>query len=228
MAIPTKNAKKLGALLQLGLLCLVWVGAVSILQLVSKAPLPHPMSDMQRSRHRGARFVFADLDGDQKPDLARVETQSQRSEAANYFIHLQLSRGPESAIGVRAPFGGLEVAARDVNGDDNLDLILTSNLDAGFIEVLLNDGHGNFSAAPPDILEKENESELDLSVPAGPQVGRATLALVRALLDERLVRDRGYNQVLSSEPRRPVEVHAALRRSASSKPGRSPPFAFFL
>jgi hypothetical protein len=228
MAIQRKTASKLGVLLQLGLLCLVWVGVISMLQLVSNAPLQHPFDDMLRSRHRGARFVFADLDGDQKPDLARVETRSQRSESANYFIHLRLSRGTESAIGVRAPFGGLEVAARDVNGDDNLDLILTSNLDAGFIEVLLNDGHGNFSVAPPDILERENESELGLSGPAGPQVGRATIALVRALLDERLVRDSGYDQVSGSESRPPVEVHPALQRSAFSNAGRSPPLAVFL
>ncbi len=228
MAIQTKNAKKLGVLLQLGLLCLAWVGVVSILQLISNAPLQRPFNEILRSRHRGARFVFADLDGDQKPDLARVETQSQRSEAVNYFVHLQLSRGAESAIGVRAPFGGLEVAARDVNGDDQLDLVLTSKLDAGFIEVLLNDGHGNFSVAPADILERENESELDLSGPAGPQVGRATLALVRSLLDEGWFGDSGYDQVSSSESRPPLEIHPALQRSAFSKAGRSPPLAVFL
>jgi hypothetical protein len=224
-----RNGKRLSALFQFGTICLVWIGLAAILQFQVNKPSQQFLNEASRAQHRDGRFVFADLDGDQKPDLASVEMQRQRPEATDYSIHLQLSHGVESAIGVRAPFGGLRLAARDVNGDDNLDLILTSNLDASFVEVLLNDGHGNFSVAPPDFLKAQNESELGLNRPAGPEVGEANLALARSSLGKALATRNDDYSILSPTAGGPwAGVPDVLRTSVRLRLGRSPPVEVFL
>jgi hypothetical protein len=215
-----ENATKSGVFLPLGLLCLVWGSLVIVIQLADSPSL--------RSQHIHTRFVFADLDGDQKPDLALVEMQSQSSQAANYSIRLQFSRGMESAIGVRAPYGGLRVAARDVNGDDNLDLVLTSTLDANFIEVLLNDGHGNFSLASRGAVEKEGQNENALKGPVGARVDQASLALVRNSTEEGMATEKGIVRNMPSIIATQAIIRRARNRSLVRQPGRSPPSPVFL
>jgi hypothetical protein len=48
---------------------------------------------------------------------------------------------------VSAPAGGLQIASRDVNGDNFLDLIISTQLANEPVAVLLNDGRGNFTLA---------------------------------------------------------------------------------
>ncbi len=215
---------KTGLLFPLGLLCLAWLAAFGVLQ-PSAGTIPRHSSSRVAPHRNGVRFVYADLDGDHKPDLALVELQSQRSAETNYSIHVKLSAGPESAIGVNAPLGGgLQVAARDVNGDDNLDLIVTSNLDGHFVEVLLNDGRGNFSAAAPaDFPQLENESEVGLKGPVGPQADHATLASVRTSFEAAFVECRSLDKTCSSDDLPALAVAPILRRPALSGLGRSPP-----
>jgi hypothetical protein len=93
------------------------------------------------------QFAIADFDGDRKPDLATIEVERDASIGTRYSIRLQLSAGRESAIGITGPWGGLQLEPRDVNGDDAIDLIVTTALDSHFVAVLLNDGHGKFTEA---------------------------------------------------------------------------------
>jgi hypothetical protein len=168
-------------------------------------------------------FAIADLDGDREPDLALVEMGSQRSARTNYFIRLQLSAGAELAIGVSAPLGGLRVAARDVNGDDNVDLIVTSNLDSRFVQVLINDGHGNFSVAAPGAYpELENESDVFLN-PAKPAMDQMTLESLRSSIGDQAVPGFAYQGVLASDLSAIAEQQAVLPQITYSHLGRSPP-----
>jgi len=168
--------------------------------------------------------VFADLDGDRQPDLALVELIGQRAETSNYFVRVKLREGAESAVRVRGPFGGLRVSARDVNGDDSLDLIVTSNLDATFIRVLLNDGHGNFTMAEPgDFQWLEQEGGVVLHGPAETQGDRATLASPRSLHEDILVTGRDVDRGFSAQSFRRRDVSPAVRRVVFSPFGRSPP-----
>jgi hypothetical protein len=179
---------------------------------------------MIQSLPLGAQFVIADLDGDRNPDIALVEMASPSSAKTNYSIRLQFSAGTESTIGVNAPVGGLRVAARDVNGDDNVDLILTSNLDAHFIEVLLNDGHGNFSvAAPGAYANLEDESHVLLNGPAGPVADQTTLASLRSSLGEEGVPGYDCHTVHSSDSLSLKKDQTAPRQVAHARLGRSPP-----
>jgi hypothetical protein len=93
----------------------------------------------------GVRFAIADFDGDSRPDLATVQVGKISASQARYWIHFELSAGARQLIDVTAPVGGVEIAPRDVNGDDILDLVVTTAWLNRPVAVLLNDGHGNFT-----------------------------------------------------------------------------------
>lgn len=113
-------------------------------QAAAQAPVLAPLSGS------GAPFAFADFDGDHRPDFATVEGSEGRTlSTENYWIRLRLSSLGKSYIHLSAPKGGLLVEARDVNGDNAVDLVVaTAWLDQP-VGVLLNDGRGNFSQASP-------------------------------------------------------------------------------
>lgn len=172
-------------------------------------------------------FVLADFDGDREPDLALVEMGNLRSARTNYSIRLHFTARAESLIGVDGPIGGLRVAARDVNGNDNLDLILTSNLDTHFVTILLNDGHGNFSAAAPGAYpEVENEVAAVLNGPAGPIMDKATLELARFPFSEDGAQGCEYPACVNLYGLASLRDQTLPQWETHSCLGRSPP-AFF-
>jgi len=90
--------------------------------------------------------IVADLDGDGKPDIAIVRAVGRELSAFNYRIEFALSTRPvPSSCNVSAEEGGLRIVPRDVDGDGNLDLVLTSARLYVPVEVLLNDGRGRFT-----------------------------------------------------------------------------------
>lgn len=101
----------------------------------------------------GVPFAVADFDGDWKPDLAIVETASLHQTDANYSIHLQFSTAANISFLVSAPDGGIRVAARDINGDNLPDLIVSSVSDERIVAILVNHGNGVFSKAEPASFE---------------------------------------------------------------------------
>jgi hypothetical protein len=98
-----------------------------------------------------SQFAIADFDGDQLPDFATVQMGKMTGSAAHYSIQIELSRGAMQTVSLIAPIGGLEINLRDVNGDQALDLVVSTQLLKGPVAVLLNDGHGNFSVVDPGI-----------------------------------------------------------------------------
>ncbi|MGC1415068.1 MAG: VCBS repeat-containing protein [Candidatus Acidiferrum sp.] len=111
-------------------------------------------SSIQHSPNASAAFnsvfAIADFDGDRKPDLATVEIQNGNSTSGTeYSIRFRLTTGAAQSFGVLAPAGGLQIVARDVNGDDAMDLLISTAWLHQEVAVLLNDGHGNFTLANP-------------------------------------------------------------------------------
>jgi len=134
-------------------------------------PTPHPLSG------RGLTFAVADFDGDMLPDVASIEIGQSKDRQTDYWIQLQVSGTGRQAIRVVAPAGGLQVAARDVNGDDAPDLVLTTTWSQQPVAVYLNDGHGRFTRVEPSVFpDAFDESEASWSATCrsiGEAVGAA-------------------------------------------------------
>lgn len=129
------------------------VGAAGWANAASKPARHSPSS----SAGFNSTFAIADFDGDRKPDLATVEIQKSSSASkTQYSIRLQLAVGAAQIFGVTAPAGGLQIVAKDVNGDDALDVVVSTAWQHRQVAVLLNDGHGRFTLAEtgafPDAL----------------------------------------------------------------------------
>jgi len=135
---------------------IVWLIGLLLLGLYAGAPAPRqtqaqtaPVRSLGHSFGSRLPFAAADLDGDQRPDLANVETDGHVAGEVDYQIQLKLSSTGNRSFEVRGPSGGLAIEARDVNGDNAVDLVVSSAYFGRPVAVLLNDGHGSFSQAEP-------------------------------------------------------------------------------
>jgi len=124
---------------------LLFVGLLAGAASAADAPGAHGASP-----GRNLSFSVADFDGDSKPDLASVEYGTSDSTRTDYLIQLQLSAAGRQSFRLAAPTGGLQIVARDVNGDHALDLVITTTWLGQPVAILLNDGHGHFSRVDSD------------------------------------------------------------------------------
>jgi len=142
---PRRELSPLAAQLAKSLFLSFVIGA-----LLAVAPCANAQQAPVHAPASGLPFAFSDLDGDLRPDLAVVQTGRGDSSFTDYWVQLQLTAAGSRSIRVVAPTGGLQIAARDVNGDRFLDLVLTSSWRNQPVAILLNDGHGGFSLLDPD------------------------------------------------------------------------------
>jgi hypothetical protein len=174
-----------------------------------------------------SRFVIADFDGDSLPDLATVEIGEISTSRARYWIGFQMSAGPQQMIGVTAPVGGLEIATRDVNGDNSLDLIVTTKWLNRTVVILVNDGHGKFTVADPaafstivsDVERNLAASSFEVKSSAAAVVGRANSDCV---LDDHALETPAPPESGATE----VSCPRALRLTDSAL-GRAPPVVVY-
>jgi hypothetical protein len=111
----------------------------------SAAARPATQNLLETKLASGVPFAIADFDGDLLPDLISIQTGANSAAGTNYWIQLKLSAAGKQSIRLVAPMGGLSIEARDVNGDNTIDLILATAWSRKPIAIFLNDGHGNFS-----------------------------------------------------------------------------------
>jgi len=174
------------------------------------------------------RFAIADFDGDQKPDLATVQVEQDAAIGTRYSIRLQLSTGEESAIGITGPQGGLELVARDVNGDDVSDLVVTTAMGSHFVAVLINDGHGKFTLAKPGAFPSiENDEGVRLVAAQDPAEECAALQFTGSTFGIEALHNAGTGLEHKSNFSLLANSDANLPDVKLGKSGRSPPFAVF-
>ena len=129
-----------------GLLILLAIWTFSAASLASAAQIYSTslLSSTNVSFDQGG--AIADLDGDGRPDLAIVKAEGRSVKGFSYRVELQLSAHPgPSSFKLSAPQGGLHIVPRDVNGDGELDLVITTAWSHSPVGVWINDGHGAFS-----------------------------------------------------------------------------------
>jgi hypothetical protein len=100
------------------------------------------------------QFAIEDFDGDSRPDIATVVEGRSGAAGNHYRIRFQLSSGGSQNIDLTAPLGGLDLSSRDVNGDDFLDVVVTTAGTNRPVAVLLNDGAGTFTASDPSAFPR--------------------------------------------------------------------------
>jgi len=96
-----------------------------------------------------AHFAIADFDGDQQADLATVQAGAFGFSQTRYWIRFQLTSGERQTFGITGPPGGLELCARDLNGDNFPDVIVSTTWLNRPVAILLNNGHGKFALIDP-------------------------------------------------------------------------------
>jgi len=96
-------------------------------------------------------WAVADFDGDSRPDVAVTKTEA-RGSGYVYWIELDLStdrKGSSSQAQGNLPvvissIFGLHLTPRDVDGDHDLDIVVTSGITSQAVAVWINDGKGGF------------------------------------------------------------------------------------
>ena len=114
------------------------------------AGTPDSSAAQSSSGHLAAPVTIGDFDGDQRPDLITADIGQRSASRTVYRIAIELSSGARSTLNLAAPEGGLQLTSRDVNGDDLLDVVVTTAWTSRPVAVLLNDGKGNFKELSPE------------------------------------------------------------------------------
>ncbi len=149
-------------------LCVLWGLSGAVMASERPAPstplLPAPPASWDQGD------AVADLDGDGRPDLAFVRAEGRSTKGFSYRVELTLSTRPaQSSFSLTAPEGGLHIIPRDVNGDGELDLVITSARLRAPVGVWINDSHGGFSRSDRDTFPPSIWTEAPHIFSEGPQ-----------------------------------------------------------
>lgn len=163
-----------------------------------------------------ASWAVADFDGDHRPDVAKSRIEGYGAGGYSFRIELQLSSGPQSAFTISTLDGfALNVTPKDVDGDNDLDLIITSGVLRRPVGVWINDGRGGFSQGTPS----QNPAAAWME---GPQVASAGRLVLDGSVNFRDTRPVGeLANDLDTQPLPPQLGTVALRQHRNALDIRS-------
>ena len=169
-------------------------------------------------------FAIADFDGDRQPDLASIRVARDGVPNAEYSLDLKFSSGPQPAISILGPAGGLQITSQDVNGDEFADLVVTSLFDSHFVAILLNDGSGHFQVADrasfPEVGKRTNSVLLS---PEDTIADRITLRENRSTHGEEGAQASRQKLPQHSAGKLPAPRVTVVSVLAPASAGRAPP-----
>jgi len=123
--------------------------------------------------------VPGDFDGDRRVDFAHAEPQGMVNGAYRYRVDVRLSAEPGTTFEVDSGAGGgLHIIARDVDGDHDLDLVITSAFGREPIGVWINDGRGRFTQGESRAYANSVWQEIEDSVETPDRPDNALRAFV--------------------------------------------------
>ena len=89
-------------------------------------------------------WVLADLNGDQKVDLATAQTGSHDARGYAQEVRVTLGAFKQTSFHFLSPGATVQLSSQDVDGDDDGDLVVFEPLSSQPIGVWINDGAGSF------------------------------------------------------------------------------------
>jgi len=177
-------------------------------------------------------WTAADFDGDSQPDLAIAEAKGRN----NYILNVRLSANTESGFHAQwpdlpilssSPFG-LHLTPRDVDGDHDLDIVLTAGIARQPMAVWINEGLGRFVEGDLASFPTWDGRESFSSFPENPRDSAQTLCSEGRRCWLALTPDSG-----PAQPWRCVAIRQLRRRNvltssclASKQGARAPPATF--
>lgn len=119
-------------------------------------------------------WTLADFDGDLRSDIAVSQAGIGNLIHTDYTVDVQLSGNLEkTSFTLTSDAQGLDITPRDVDGDHDLDLVITARFSGKRIGVWVNDGHGKFSEGSlteyPESIWTEPSSVLGPLVVSDPR-----------------------------------------------------------
>src|SRR5215471_14204117 len=107
-------------------------------------------------------WLLPDLDGDHTPDLAAGQRLGRTTDGYFYRVQLQLSGDAffsSFTVFHNNPLG-LRITGVDIDGDDDIDLIIFDRFFRQHIDVWLNDGKGHFVESARGRFSQDSGSDL--------------------------------------------------------------------
>jgi hypothetical protein len=152
--------------------------------------------------------LLADLDGDHEPDLAGSQRLARTTDGYFYEVRLFLSSDTTTSFRVFHDNAlGLKIIGLDIDGDHDVDLIISDRFFRHYIGIWLNDGKGRFVKSVPGQFSPISSADLAFVTEDLSLVGQPTGEKARRRLPE-TPRAAGYIQ----PP--PVRSAALSRRPA--------------
>jgi hypothetical protein len=157
-----------------------------------------------------------------------VETEQIGASHARYWIGFRMSAGFQQRIGVTAPVGGLAIDSRDVNGDNYLDLIISTAWLNSPIVILVNDGHGNFTVSDPAAFSAIIWNPKKVWSPPGSDGKDTAIAVLTRGNGDCALNDRLPGRSFALEPLVVETSCHTPQFTAIAALGRAPPFVLDL
>jgi len=107
-------------------------------------------------------WLLNDLDGDNTPDFATGQRLGRTTDGYLYRVQLQLSSDATSSSFTVFHNNalGLRITSVDIDGDDDIDLIISDRFFRQHIAIWLNDGKGHFVKSLPGRFSPNSGSDL--------------------------------------------------------------------
>ncbi len=110
----------------------------------------------------GAATAISDFDGDKKPDFAIAD----RSNGPGHFqVEFRIGSQAASYLDVTSNVLALDLSVRDVDSDDDQDVVLVRPITREAVGVLVNDGFGRFHQESVDSYSIPADSDESLQRP---------------------------------------------------------------